>query len=109
MTDEWQKEVSDRMKRLKKLSCRRTRKRQRPEKKEGEHLAKEVEKLLKPIEEDKSKGVHNFIYAQKLLEEAEKKIFGDRTIPCGRIEGSHGKDVRPFERREGGQRWRKRC
>jgi len=33
---------------------------------------------IKPIDEDKSKGVHNFPYAQKLMSEAEEKVLTTR-------------------------------
>ena len=46
-----------------------------PEKRKVEPLIKEVEDLLKAVDEDKSKGVHNFIYAKKLISEAEKKVL----------------------------------
>jgi phage shock protein A len=45
------------------------------EKKVMEALAKEAEDLLKAVGEDKSKGVHNFAYAQKLMGEAEEKVL----------------------------------
>ncbi len=77
MTDDWQQEVSDRMKRLK-LSLEALRSGKKltpdPEKKKVEALIREVEKLLKAVEEDQSKGVHNFIYAQKILSDAEGKV-----------------------------------
>lgn len=78
MTDEWQQEVSARMKRLK-LSLETLRFQEKltpdPEKRKVEDLTKEVERLLKPISEDKSRGVHNFAYAQKLMSEAEEKVL----------------------------------
>jgi hypothetical protein len=78
MTDEWQKEITDKMKKLrliletlnvqKKLASE-------PEKKKIETLIKEGEDHLKAINEDKSKGVHNFNYAKKLITIAEVKFF----------------------------------
>ena len=46
-----------------------------PEKQEIEALSGKVKEALKAIDEDKSKGVHNFIYAKKLMSEAEKKVL----------------------------------
>jgi len=46
-----------------------------PEKRKVDALIKRVEDILKVVDEDKSKGVHNFIYTKKLLSEAEKKVF----------------------------------
>ncbi len=78
MTEEWQKEISEKMKKLK-LSLETLRLQKKvapePEKRKVEALTKEVENLLKTIEEDKSKGVHNFIYAQRLTAEGEEKVF----------------------------------
>ena len=78
MTDGWQKEVSEQMKKLK-LSLEDLRLRKKllpdPEKRKLEALAKEVEKTLKAIDQDKSKGVHNSIYARRLMSEAEKKVL----------------------------------
>jgi len=45
------------------------------EKQKIEALTGKVEKALSAIDQDKSKGVHNFIYAQKLMSEAEKKVL----------------------------------
>jgi hypothetical protein len=78
MTDEWQQEIAGRTKKLE-LSLE-TLKVQRkavpdPEKKMVEALTKEAEDLLKAVGEDKSKGVHNFAYAQKLVAEAEEKVL----------------------------------
>jgi predicted transcriptional regulator len=78
MTDGWQKEVSGQMKRLKhSLEARRVQKKgvPNPEKQKIEALTGKVEEVLKAIDEDKSKGVHNFIYAKKLMSEAEKKAL----------------------------------
>lgn len=78
MTDRWQKEVSEQMRKLKRsLEDLRVRKKGVPEA-EGrkiETLTKEVEGALKAIAEDKSKGVHNFTYAKRLMSEAEKKVL----------------------------------
>jgi hypothetical protein len=70
MTDEWQKEVSGQMKSLKhSLEARRV------QKQKMEAPAGKVEEALRAIDEDKSKGVHNFIYAKKLMSEAEKGVL----------------------------------
>ncbi len=78
MIDEWQQEVSDRMKKLKRsLETLRAQKKQAPdsEKSEMDALTKEVEELLKAIDKDKSRGVHNFIYAKRLTLDAEEKVL----------------------------------
>ena len=78
MTDGWQKEVSDQMKRLKhSLEAFRVEKKRvsDPEKQKIEALTGKVEEALKAIDKDKSKGVHNFIYAKKLMSEAEKRVL----------------------------------
>jgi len=78
MTDEWQQEISHRTKRLKlSLETLKVQKKMAPdpEKRKVEALTKEVENLLKAIDEDKSKGVHNFIYANKLTSDAEEKVL----------------------------------
>jgi hypothetical protein len=78
ITDGWQKEVSERTERLKRsVEAWRVRKKgvPNPEKEKIEALTGEVEEVLKAIDEDKSKGVHNFIYAKKLMSEAEKKAL----------------------------------
>ena len=78
MTDEWQQEVLDQMKRLRLsldvLEIQRKRIPD-PEKKRVVNLTKELENLLKAVEGDKSKGVHNFIYAKRLMSEAEEKVL----------------------------------
>ncbi len=78
MTDEWQQEISDRMENLK-LHIQALRSQKKiatdPEKSKVEIFIKETGDLLKVVEGDKSKGVHNFIYAQKLISEAEKKTL----------------------------------
>jgi hypothetical protein len=78
MTDGWQKEVSEEMKRLK-LSLDALRVQRKlapdPEKRKIEALTGKVEEALKAIDEDRSKGVHNFIYAKKLMSEAEKRVL----------------------------------
>ncbi len=78
MTDGWQREVSEQMKKLK-LSLEALKVQKKlvpdPEKRKVEALTKEVEGALKAIDGDKSKGVHNFIYAQRLISEAEKKVL----------------------------------
>lgn len=78
MTDEWQQEVTDRMKKLKlSLETLRIQKKMAPdmEKRKVDVLTKDVEDILKAVHEDKSKGVHNFIYAKKLLSKAEEKVL----------------------------------
>jgi len=78
MTDEWQQVISHRVKKLKLfLETLRFQKKMAPdpEKRKVEPLIKEVEDLLKAVDEDKSKGVHNFIYAKKMISEAEKKVL----------------------------------
>jgi len=78
MTDEWQQEISTKVKKLKlSLDTLRFQKKMAPdpEKRKVDALIKRVEDILKVVDEDKSKGVHNFIYTKKLLSEAEKKVF----------------------------------
>ncbi len=77
MTDEWQQEVSDRMKRLKgSLEALGVEKKLTPEsRKKVEALTKEVNEFVKVVDEDKSKGVHNFGYAQGLMAKAEEKVL----------------------------------
>lgn len=77
MTDKWQQEISQRMEKLE-LSLKTLRfEKKIPDsgKRNTAILVKEAEDLLKAIHQDKSKGVHNFIYAQKLLSKAEEKVF----------------------------------
>jgi len=84
MTDEWQREISDRMKKLKlHLEALRFQKKMVPEPEKGkvESLIKEVEDFLKAVDEDKSKGVHNFFYTKKLVLKAEEKLlFAKKTL-----------------------------
>jgi len=85
MTDGWQREISEQMKKVK-LSLEALKVQKKlvpdPEKQKVEVLTKEVEEALKAINGDKSKGVHNFIYAQRLMSEAEKKILiTQKSIP----------------------------
>jgi hypothetical protein len=83
MTDEWQKEISKRMKNVKgslETLWLQGKKAPEPDKRKIEALTKEVENLLKVIDEDKSRGVHNFIYAQKLAAEGEEKILSAKGI-----------------------------
>ena len=78
MTDGWQKEVSGQMNRLKhSLEALRVQEKRvpDPEKQKIEALTGKVEEALKAINKDKSKGVHNFIYAKKLMSEAEKRVL----------------------------------
>lgn len=81
MTDEWQQEISDRIKKLK-LSLEAIQRERMPgsgpEKKKVESLVTEVNKLLRGIEEDKSKGVHNYTYARRLIGLAEENLLAIR-------------------------------
>ncbi len=78
MTDEWQQDITSRIRKLR-VSVEALRVQRKtmpdPEKKRVEALTKEAENLLKWVGNDKSKGVHNFAYAQKLVREAEKKVL----------------------------------
>jgi hypothetical protein len=81
MTEGWQKEISDHMGKVKgSLEALRALKKRvpDPEKRKVESLTKEIEGALKAIDRDKSKGVHNFIYAEKLMSEAEKRLLATR-------------------------------
>jgi len=85
MADGWQKDVSEQMKKLK-LSLEALKIQKKlipdPEKRKVEALTREVEEALKAIDRDKSKGVHNFIYAKRLMSEAEKRILiTQKSIP----------------------------
>jgi hypothetical protein len=77
MTDEWQQEVSDRMKRLKgSLEALGIEKQLTLEsRKKVEALMKEVNEFVRVVDEDKSKGAHNFGYAQGLMAKAEEKVL----------------------------------
>ena len=78
MTDEWQKEIFNQRKKLKlSLEALKVKKKRIPdsEQRKVEALTKELENILKAIDEDKSKGVHNFIYAKKLMSEGEEKVL----------------------------------
>jgi hypothetical protein len=78
MTDEWQKETSEMMKRVRlSLETLRLQKKMAPdlEKRKIEALTKEVENLLRAVDEDKSRGAHNFFYARKLAAEGEQKVL----------------------------------
>jgi hypothetical protein len=76
MTDEWQQEVSDRMNRLRhSLEALRAEKKLGPDpRRRVDALTKEVNELIRVVDEDKSKGVHNFVYAQALIGKAEEKV-----------------------------------
>jgi hypothetical protein len=78
MPDGWQKEVSDQMRKLK-LSLEGLKGQKKlvpdPERRKVEALIREVEEALRAIGEDKSQGAHNFIYAKRLVSEAEKKVL----------------------------------
>lgn len=81
MTEEWQQEISHKMKKLKSsLGTLGFQKKLIPEleKRRVEALTKEIENLMKVIDEDKSKGVHNFIYAQNLISKAEEKVHSTK-------------------------------
>jgi hypothetical protein len=89
MTEGWQKEVSGQMERLKRsLEVWRVQRKGVPnlEKHDREALTGKVEEVLKVIDEDKSKGAHNFIYAKKLLSEAEKKALATQTSFSRRLQ-----------------------
>ena len=85
MTDEWQQEVSDRIKRLKLSLEAYQRSRRMPgsgsERKKVEALVKEVNELLRVVEEDKSKGVHNFVYAQEIDRPRQRRRFSRSGVP----------------------------
>jgi hypothetical protein len=78
MTDDWQREVSDRTQKVK-LSLEALKVEGKsnsgPGRKRIEVVAKEVNEFLKVIHADKSKGVHNFVYAQRLIGKAEERIL----------------------------------
>jgi len=80
MTDQWQQEISDRLKRLKvSLEALRTREGGTPESRRwAEASLREAEEWVRAIAEDKSKGVHNFVYAQELMAKAEAKVLAIR-------------------------------
>ncbi len=81
MMNEWQTEISDRMKRLRlsvdALKVQRTRVPQ-AEKKNIDALIRKAEEILKAVGEDKSKGVHNFNYAQRLISQAEEQVLSTK-------------------------------
>jgi hypothetical protein len=77
MTDEWQQDITSRIRKLRvSVEALRVQKKtiRDREKKRVEALTKEAENLLEWVGKDKSKGVHNFAYAQKLVKEAEEKV-----------------------------------
>jgi len=81
MMDEWQQEVSDRMKRLKlSLDALKVERQRIPaaDKKNIDALVKKAEEILKTVGEDKSKGVHNFTYAQRLISQAEEQVLSTK-------------------------------
>ncbi len=89
MTDEWQQETSNRLTKIRALLETS----RGPEKgaldpagRDDELVGKEVEELLKAVEGDKSKGAHNFEYAQKLLSEAERRLVPARKSLSKRLE-----------------------
>jgi hypothetical protein len=89
MTDGWQKEISDHMGKVKgSLEALRALKKgvPDPEKQKVESLTKEIEGALKAIDRDKSKGVHNFIYAKKLMSEAEKRVLATKMSISKKVE-----------------------
>ncbi len=89
MTDGWQKEISDHMGKVKgSLEALRVQKKRvpDPEKRKVESLTKEIEGVLKAIDRDKSKGVHNFIYAKKLMSEAEKRVLAAKKSISKKLE-----------------------
>jgi len=83
MPEEWQREVSEQMKKLKlSLATLRSQKKWAHDLEKGkvEALTKEVEEALKAIGEDKSQGAHNFVYAKRLMLEAGKKALTSRSL-----------------------------
>jgi hypothetical protein len=81
MMDEWQLEVSDRMKRLRlSVDALKVQRKRVPEaeKKNIDTLIKKVEETLKTVGEDKSKGVHNFTYAQQLISRSEEQVLSTK-------------------------------
>ena len=83
MTDEWQKEINDKMKKLRlSFEALNLRKKMAPdsEKRKVETIIKEGEDLLKAIDEDKSRGVHNLDYAKGLMAEAEERALSAKKI-----------------------------
>jgi len=81
MTDDWQKEIAEGMKRVKVSLAALTPQKNFPDTEKGriKTVTKEVEDLLLTIEQDKSKGVHNFTYTQELISRAEEKVRSIRT------------------------------
>jgi len=80
MTEDWQREVLQRLRRMKTaLEAFRSQNKgaSHGEDKRAEKAAEEAERLLKAVEEDKSKGAHNFQYAQKLISEADQKMLAN--------------------------------
>jgi hypothetical protein len=78
MTDGWQSEISEEVKKLRRsLEVLRGQRKlvSDPEKRKIEALTKEAEEALRAIDEDKSKGVHNFIYAKRLISEGGKRVL----------------------------------
>ena len=78
MTDAWQREISEKLRRVRgllELLKAEKKKASELERRKVETIVKEAEGLLSAVEKDESKGVHNFIYAQKLISEAEGKIL----------------------------------
>jgi nitrate/TMAO reductase-like tetraheme cytochrome c subunit len=83
MTDEWQKEINDKMKKLRlSFEALNLRKKMAPdsEKRKVETIIKEGEGILKAIDEDKSRGVHNLDYAKRLMGKAEEKVLSVKKI-----------------------------
>ena len=89
MMDEWQKEITDKMKKLRlSLETLNVQKKlaSEPEKKKIEALIKEGEDHLKAIDGDKSKGVHNFVYAKRLMAMVEEKVLSAKRTLSKRLE-----------------------
>ncbi len=87
MTEGWQKEVSGQMKRLKhSLDVLRAQKEGMLDPERRTILSGNVEEILNAIERDKSKGVHNFNYAKKLMSEAEKRVWDTQKSISRRVE-----------------------
>ena len=72
MPDEWQEEISQGIKKMR--HALDTVKARKDVSNSQKKKMEEVEFLLTAIERDKSRGAHNFAYAQKLLSRAEQKV-----------------------------------
>jgi hypothetical protein len=87
MTDQWQRDISQKLARAKaSLESLRTESKKMPdsERKMAETVIREAEALVKAVEQDRSKGVHNFTYARALLFRAEAEILSVERHPSKR-------------------------